>query len=119
VQQLAKRVADTLSFSVSHWREDGQILAPPWAPVRLQVDAGSPSAPRLAPLLEALAVLLATAYSTDRWPRSAAIVLASPNGPADVRILLVEQWAQDRHRLVYEARFPHSEAVFRGLFTLG
>jgi hypothetical protein len=119
VLHLAERVAGTLSFSVSYWREDGQVMAPPWAPIRLRLDCRSPTPAYLDPLLVALADLLATPYTTDQWPRSAAIVAVAADDPADARILLAEQWIEDRRQLVYEATFPHSDAVFRGCFSLG
>jgi hypothetical protein len=119
IPHLAERVAGTLSFSVSHWREDGQVMAPPWAAVRLQLDCVSPASGDLGPLLCALADLLTTPYTTDQWPRSAAIVAAAPGDPADAMILLAEQWIEDQRHLVYEATFPHSEAVFRGSFSIG
>jgi hypothetical protein len=119
VLHLAERIAGALSFSVSHWREDGQVMAPPWAPVRLQLACASPRPPYLDPLLAALTRLLASPYTTDQWPRSAAIVAVTPEQPADARILLAERWMQDQRQLVYEATFPHSEAVFRGSFSMG
>jgi hypothetical protein len=119
VLHLAERIAGALSFSASHWREDGQIMAPPWAPVRLQFDRVSPNPAYLDPLLVALTNLLTTPYTTDQWPRSAAIVVVAPDQAADVTIFLAEQWIQDQRNLVYEARFPHSEAVFRGSFSMG
>jgi hypothetical protein len=116
---LAERIAATLSFSAFHWREDGQVLAPPWAPIRLQIHSSFTNPGEFHPLLISLADLLADPYTTDQWPQCAPIVWAGHDKPADAEILLLDNWAYDHRYLAYEARFPHSQAVFRGSFSLG
>jgi hypothetical protein len=118
-RHLAERLAATLSFSTSHWREDGQILAPPWTPIRLQIQASFTNPSEFQPLLVALSQLLARPYTTDRWARSAPIVWADHHQSADADILLLDNWVYDHRYLAYEARFPHSDAVFRGSLSLG
>jgi hypothetical protein len=117
--QLAERIAATLSFSATHWREDGQIVAPPWTPIRLQIQASFTNPGEFQPLLLALGELLATPYTTPRWERGAAIVWAGQDQAADADILLLDNWVYDHRYLAYEARFPHSDAVFRGSFSIG
>jgi hypothetical protein len=114
----AERIAAALSFSVSHWRDDGQVLAPPGVPVRLRflhsfIDPG-----RFEPVLAALADLLGSPYTTDRWPQSAPIVWVGQEDAADASIHFFERWAHDQRYLAFEARFPHSEAAFQGAFSL-
>jgi hypothetical protein len=115
---LAERIAATLSYSTSHWREDGQILAPPWTPIRLQIQASFTNPTEFQPLMVALGQLLASPYTTDQWTQSAPIIWAGHDQPADADILLLDNWVYDHHYLAYEARFPHSNAVFRGSFSL-
>ena len=116
---LAQRIAATLSFSASQWREDGQLLAALGAPVRLRFDHSFRKPDHVDPLLDALAELLRTPYTTDHWPESVPIVWAGRGASADAHILLLEHWVHDHPYLGYEARFPHSEAVFRGAFSIG
>jgi hypothetical protein len=115
---LAERIAATLSFSTIHWREDGQILAPPWTPIRLRIQTSFTKPSEFEPLLVALGQLLATPYSTDQWGHGTPILWAGHDQAADAHILLLDNWAYDHHYLAYEARFPHSDAVFRGSFSL-
>lgn len=115
---LAERIAGSFSFSASHWREDGQVLAPPGVPVRLQIHHSFSRPARYTPLLAALAELLGSPYTTAQWPRGTAIVCVAHHQAADVTIHLREYWLHDQRQLLYEARFPHSEAVFHGSFSL-